>query len=193
MQKVSKELLAAMGTGAVKYPPLKKREYDISSLVDIIELVKVKENILATELAKSMKTKMTGGKKLFDVWMLEESDMIQATSKAYGERICLEKMLEAKESDVGVQNIIKRLTALFAYHLVVQDLVFYTRKGLLSGAQTQSTLDTFSVLIKEYAPFVPDTVKSLGIEEHMIYAPIAKDWKEYNAGDNRGEVYASKL
>lgn len=42
-------------------------------------------------------------------------------------------------------------------------------------------------------PYVGECVKALGVEEHMIFAPIAKDWETYNAGDYRGEVYGSKL
>jgi acyl-CoA oxidase len=42
-----------------------------------------------------MQTKIGGGKPLFEVWMGEESDTIQAAAKAYGERICFEQTLNA--------------------------------------------------------------------------------------------------
>ena len=134
-----------------------------------------------------MKTKLSKDpKKLFQVWMMEESDLIQATSKAYGERICLEQMYAAKDSEA--RDVVKKLTSLFGYSLVCQDLVFYGRKGILSSSQTQQILDFYNQKIKAFMPFVEGTVKALGVEEHMIFAPIAKDWKAFNALDNRGEL-----
>jgi acyl-CoA oxidase len=41
-----------------------------------------------------MQAKMGKGAPLFDVWMGEESDTIQAAAKAYGERICFEQTLK---------------------------------------------------------------------------------------------------
>jgi hypothetical protein len=36
-----------------------------------------------------MKTKMGRGEKLFDVWMKQESDAIQALARAYGESMSM--------------------------------------------------------------------------------------------------------
>ena len=193
MQKVTKELLAAIQAGHITYPQIKKRDYNANVAADMIELVRLREIVLINDLQKTMKTKLSGGAHLFQVWMMEESDLIQAVSKAYGERICLEQMALVQESDSQVKNVIEKLTSLFAYGLVAQDLAFFLKKSILAPAQGQSVLDNHTRLIKEFAPYIPDTIKSLGIAEHMIFAPIAKDWKEYNAGDNRGEVYGAKL
>jgi len=193
MQKVTKELLAAIQAGHITYPQIKKRDYNVHAAADMIELVRLREIVLINDLQKTMKTKLSGGAHLFQVWMMEESDLIQAVSKAYGERICLEQMALVEESDAQVKNVIEKLTSLFAYGLVAQDLTFFLKKSILAPAQGQSVLDNHTRLIKEFVPYIPDTIKSLGIAEHMIFAPIAKDWKEYNAGDNRGEVYGSKL
>lgn len=193
MQKVTKELLAGIQQGQVKYPQLKKREYNVKVVADLIELVRFREIILIADLQKTMQTKMSAGAPLFQVWMLEESDLIQAVSKSYGERICLEQMTLAKESDAQVKQVLNKLTALFAYGLVAQDLAFFLKKSLVTPAQGQAVLDAHNQLIKEFAPHVPSTIKSLGLAEHMIFAPIAKDWAAYNAEDNRGEVYGAKL
>jgi hypothetical protein len=95
-------------------------------------------------------------------------------------------MCASKDSEA--RDVVKRLTSLFGYSLVCQDLVFYARKGILSASQTQQILDFYNEKIKAFMPFVEDTVKALGIEEHMIFAPIAKDWKAFNAIDNQGEL-----
>ena len=48
-----------------------------------------------------MASKMGKGKPLFEVWMGEESDTIQAAAKAYGERICFEQTLKVLETVSG--------------------------------------------------------------------------------------------
>jgi acyl-CoA oxidase len=55
-----------------------------------------------------LKSKTGGGAKLFDVWMKQESDLIQATSKAYGERICMEQCLSEAEkaSDRSLKYVV---------------------------------------------------------------------------------------
>jgi acyl-CoA oxidase len=52
-----------------------------------------------------MQTKLSRGAELFDVWMKEESDLIQALAKAYGERICVDQVLiaAAEAKDVGLK------------------------------------------------------------------------------------------
>ena len=46
------------------------------------------------QLATNMKEKTAGGQQLFDVWMKQESDTIQDLSKAYGERMCMEQIIQ---------------------------------------------------------------------------------------------------
>lgn len=193
MQKVTKELLAAIEKGEVKYAPIKKKEFNVKILADLLEMVRLREITLIGDLTKTMSSKISSGSPLFQVWMMEESDLIQAVSKAYGERICLEQLLQAKDADSKVQEVLARLGVLFAYGLIAQDLAFFLRKSIITAPQGQTVLDTHSLLIKEFYPYVSDTIKGLGIPEHLIYAPIAKDWKQYNAEDNRGEVYGAKL
>ena len=108
MQKVTKELLAAYEKGQVKYPQIdyaNAHSWDITKTSTLINLIKVREVILLQSLGKSMQSKLKSGKNLFDVWMREESDTIQAVARAYGERMCLEKTLEAGEKcgDAGVK------------------------------------------------------------------------------------------
>ncbi|KAJ3370566.1 hypothetical protein HDU91_006107, partial [Kappamyces sp. JEL0680] len=193
MQKVAKELLAAVQAGEISYASVEPRTYDVSQSADIVELVKIREAVLLADLGEQMASKIGAGKHLFDIWMKEESDLIQATAKAYGERVCLEQTMLVADKDPGVQTVLQKITVLFAYGLVASDLVFYARKAILDGSQVQRVLDIHAALIKEFVPFVGDTVRALGLKEHMIFAPIAKDWKAYNAVDNRGEVYGARL
>lgn len=96
MQKVTKELLAAYGAGKVKYAPFDASKVkDVTQAESLIALVHGREILLLNQLAKTMQSKMSQGQTLFDVWMKQESDLIQAVAKAYGERICVEAILNA--------------------------------------------------------------------------------------------------
>lgn len=108
MQKVSKELLAALEKRQISYPNIDRRNaqsWDLTQMDTLVKLVKLREIIQLEQLAKVMAEKMGGGKSLFDVWMKEESDLIQATSKSFGERIALEETIKCAEleADKGVK------------------------------------------------------------------------------------------
>lgn len=42
-----------------------------------------------------MKNKTASGLSIFEIWMLQESDTIQALAKSHGERIALEQLIIA--------------------------------------------------------------------------------------------------
>ena len=70
----------------------------------------------------SRKSKKAGDK-LFNTWMFEESDLVQAAAKAYGERMVLEQALAAiEEVDDSLQPILKPLASLYAIHCIEKDL-----------------------------------------------------------------------
>lgn len=46
-------------------------------------------------------------------------------------------------------------------------------------------------LCKQLAPSAQKLCDSFGIPDHLIAAPIATDWIEYNKVDNQGELYGS--
>lgn len=98
MQKVSKELLAALDSGAVKLPVVadaqSSKNWDLNKLESLVKLLQLREAHLAKDLGQAMKTKMSAGQTLFNVWMTQESDAIQALARSHGERICLESVVE---------------------------------------------------------------------------------------------------
>nr|KAJ3410680.1 hypothetical protein HK105_002841 [Polyrhizophydium stewartii] len=195
MQKVSKELIAAVGAKKVVYPKIDttgSTSWDITQLETLVKLVKVKEAALVAELAQTMKAKTGAGKTIFQVWMKEESDLIQATSKAYGESICLDETLKAvnAESDPAVKDVLGRVAHLFAHTLVSQDLVWYLSNGVIAPATGKQVAAHQRQLVKELVPYTADLVTSLGVKPWMVFAPIAADWAEYNRTDNKGELVA---
>ncbi|KAH6574894.1 hypothetical protein BASA62_002259 [Batrachochytrium salamandrivorans] len=198
MQKVSKELLAAIAAKKIVYPKIdasSSTSWDITQMEVAIKLVKLKEIALVNELGMVMKTKTSAGKSIFQVWMKEESDLIQATAKAYGESICLEQTLLALklESDPKVKDALARVAHLFAHTLVSQDLAWYLSNGVLAPSTGKLVLSHQHQLIKELAPYTKDLILSLGVKPWMVFAPIASDWAAYNRSDNKGELISARL
>jgi acyl-CoA oxidase len=100
MQKVAKELLAAFEEGHVTYPSFEKKLTDLKSIEALVYLMKAKEFYLLSTLKKTVDGGISTGKKIYDIWMKEQSDLIQATAKAYGERICVDEFVRI----IGVET-----------------------------------------------------------------------------------------
>merc|ERR1712203_805164 len=57
-------------------------------------LLRAREQWCLNELASRLAQAKSEGTSLFDAWMLEESDLVQAVAIAYGERVVLEQFAE---------------------------------------------------------------------------------------------------
>ncbi|KAJ3262773.1 hypothetical protein HDU77_011857 [Chytriomyces hyalinus] len=191
MQKVSKELLASIAKGDVKFPNISAsdvKDGDITALPQLIKLFRLREMSLAKYLAGQM-GQVSKGKSVFQVWMLEESDAIQALARAHGERICMDEMLAvSSQQPEGLKTVLEQVLAAFILHSLTVDAVWMMGSGLITPQQSNAMAAAKKKGVKELMPVCMLLVKSLGIEEHMLHAPIAFDWKEYNEVDNRGEV-----
>ena len=96
MQKVSKEYVEDFAKQVVSLPSLSesvdtlKSKNNIFDIETLLNLIKLRESLLLKILTKKTVTKKD---EIFEVWMLNESDLIQDLAKTFGERICLEQSL----------------------------------------------------------------------------------------------------
>lgn len=90
-------------------------------------------------------------------------------------------------------KILAQVYRTFLLHLVQSSLTFYLTAQLLTPSAATELSQVFNNQIKEVAKFAMPLVESLGVEDGMVRAPIAKDWAEYNKGDNQGELLKSML
>ncbi len=96
MQKVSKEYVEDFAKQVVSLPSLSesvdtlKSKNNIFDIETLFNLIKLRESLLLKILTKKTVTKKD---EIFEVWMLNESDLIQDLAKTFGERICLEQSL----------------------------------------------------------------------------------------------------
>lgn len=196
MQKVAKELVTLLQKGQLNFNhvanPKDAASWDITSLDSLYKLFQLREAGLFKELASAMQTKIGGGKPLFEVWMGEESDTIQAAAKAYGERICFEQTLKAIASVTGgAKAILETLLRLWGLSMVDQYLAWYMTRGLVS----QQTALKVPQHVRDVVAIVGQNSLAMsdimGVDERLIFAPIAGGsggWEVYNEIDNQGEL-----
>ena len=202
MQKVTKELLGlsdkfemAKEIAADYLPAALHRlvdglaNIDLENSEDLLNLFRAREKRLLGQLANKLARSKKAGEKLFNTWMFEESDLVQAAAQAYGERMVYEQSLAAIDKmDDSLQPVIKPLASLFAIHSIEKDLGWIVSEGLLSPANGTKVGELGRKLCKEIAPNALALTEAFGIPEHMLFSPIAKDWVAYNSYDNQGEL-----
>jgi uncharacterized protein (DUF697 family) len=85
------------------------------------------------------------------------------------------------------------VSLIFATGIIVQDLAWFITSGLVTAAQGTIVIENHKKLIKATVPHIKGLVQAFDIKEHMIYAPIGKDWVAYNVHDNQGELLQARL
>ena len=202
MQKVAKELLTKadkkkiareMVTGFL--PSQARRVLDrtlTGNLEDhefILRLLRVRESRRLAELALNLKNGKRKGKELFEIWMLEESDLVQGLAQAYAERLTFECCMNTlKTCDSSLRPILSTLFSLAAMDWLEQDLGWYVSEGVLAPSFGKEVPKVGRKLAKEVAPQAMNLIEAFGIPEYMRYAPISRDWLAYNGFDNFGEL-----
>merc|ERR1719283_10606 len=208
MQKVAKEHLGLFKPHKDAAPAI----LDLENVKHLEYLLKARENLLFTELRKKMASAMVYpkvGKKMpgilkpigdklqekgiFNTWMLQEQDLIQAFAKSYSDRIVCEAFRETIAGQFGpVDPSLKDvLGSVFHLHLlnsVEKDLSTFLASDLLNSSQAEQVVQLSQQMCAKLAPKSLALVETFGIPEEMLQSPIASDWVDYNAYDNQGEL-----
>merc|ERR1719361_2290905 len=172
MQKVAKEHLGLFKPHKDAPPAL----LDVEKVEHLEYLLKARENLLYTELRKKMASAMVYtkvGKKMpgilkpigdklqekgiFNTWMLQEQDLIQAFAKSYADRIVCEAFRETLAGSYGTvdPSLVPTLNQILHLHLVStleKDLPTFLSAGLLTTAQAEMVLTINRRLCSELAP-----------------------------------------
>jgi len=212
MQKVAKEHLGLFKPHKDSPPSI----VDLENVDHIEYLLKARENLQYTELRKKMASAMVYtkvGKKMpgilkpigdklqekgiFNTWMLQEQDLIQAFAKSYADRIICEAFKETLDGQFGAvdSSLVPVLNKVFHLHLLStleKDLPTFLSAGLISASQGEAVLDINRRLCAELAPYSLALIESFGLPEEMLQSPIASDWVGYNAYDNQGELQTTE-
>lgn len=197
MQKVAKEYMTTMKSAAVQarlkagQSPIKATATSICQPDLIQQCFAARDGRLLGLLAKKMAA--VGAKEeTFDVWMKQESDTVQALGMAYAERETIEASYRVvQQAPESVSQILKPVVALYAMKVIETNLGWYMSEGLLSTQVGTAVPQHIRNICKELAPSAQRLCESFGIPDHLIAAPIATNWVDYNKVDNQGEMYGS--
>eukprot|EP01099_Mayorella_cantabrigiensis_P002988 TRINITY_DN2349_c0_g1_i1.p1 TRINITY_DN2349_c0_g1~~TRINITY_DN2349_c0_g1_i1.p1 ORF type:complete len:147 (+),score=39.79 TRINITY_DN2349_c0_g1_i1:638-1078(+) len=144
-----------------------------------------------------MEKKMKAGAALFNVWMLEESDLVQSVAMAYIEHLVFDQLQNAIAQNasnpdlVDVLNKIRNLYAIECFSRDINDLISFdiiqditTVKSIKPLLQVLCSNDKSEGLASDMTALID----AFAIPEHLVNAPIAGDWVAFNTTDNRGEL-----
>jgi len=193
MQKVSKELLTGVQSGSVKLPVVPDANnvqlWDISNLDNQLKLFRLREQLLVKELGANMNKKTSSGVPIFEAWMKQESDTVQALARAHGDRIVLEQVIiSIQKLTGGSSKILANVACLYALTQIDANLAWYIVNQLISVQTAATVQPLIREIVKDIAPYSIQLVDVLGVDPRVLYAPIANDWAKYNEIDNRGEL-----
>ncbi|KAK9845389.1 hypothetical protein WJX81_005334 [Elliptochloris bilobata] len=201
MQKVAKEYLSRLRDPAVRARlqagsaagPLPLGEGSLRDLSALAEVFLAREGRLLGALATKM-AGAQGGPAVFEVWMKQQSDLVQATAQAYAEREVLEACIrQVREGPSSVAGVLARVTALYALRRLELDAGWLLSEGLLALPLGRAIPAEIRALCGELAPSSQKLVEAFGIPDHLVAAPIATNWEAYNAVDNRGELLGEQF
>jgi acyl-CoA oxidase len=158
----------------------------------MVKLFALRENALLLQLGKIMQSRVAEGAQLFNVWMYEESDLIQQLAVAHGEHIVLQQCIKSLDQncDESIKPVLTNIFKLWAATSIENSASFFLTRNLIStnGWKTHSALLTS--LTRDVAADSEQIAKSFGLTDSILQAPIVHDWVEYNKHDNQGEIRA---
>lgn len=193
MQKVSKELLGLLNKNKYEFGNLLKfksgDEANFENFNYLYHLFNQREKRILFELAKRMKLKMKKGSTIFDIWMKQESDLVQDLARSYGERICLEQFMKATLSAKGkVKETLRNVLILYANTVLKRNLSWYLLEKIIPLNKGKSVDETFTKYCRILGPLSLSLTNAFGLPESVLSSPIASNWIKYNEKDREGEV-----
>lgn len=184
MQKVVKERLSVY-----EPPELKKPEKeDVQDMAYLHYLFHVQELNLFMALATKLGEGGLSG--LYDTWMYQASDIIQAAGLAYGHRIIAEQFQKVVDNaDESLKPMLAQLQKLYMLDQVERRLGWFVTEGGMPPEVGRTVPGAAAALCRDLAPQSLALCDSFAITDTMLSAPIAMDWVKYNEYDNQGEVH----
>merc|ERR1719266_3285013 len=114
-------------------------------------------------------------KGIFNTWMLQEQDLIQAFAKAYADRIICEAFRETIAGQFGSvdPSLTGGLASVFHLHLlnsVEKDLSTFLASDLLNSSQAEQVVETSRRLCAELAPNSLALIEAFGLTKESCRA-----------------------
>jgi len=188
MQKTCKELLSRMKRGLYKFPKT-SGPVDLNVFQTLRHAFVQREKQLFTKLALTMAMKTKKGVSIFEVWMLQHQDLVQAAAEAFTTRMIFDSCLRAIDNKPNLAKILTRTTHLYGIFRLHKDLGYFVSNKILTTQQGKQLGQVFNQLCRDLAPHCLAVCDSWAIPQNQ-FGPIGLDWHSYNIHDNKGEILA---
>jgi acyl-CoA oxidase len=187
MMKAAKELLVMVAQRRVTLPrvPLPRQGPPPTGQFDDLDyleqLLAAREAMLVGQLTRKMQAAEhsqragAGGAAtaVWNVWMMQESDLVQATALAHIEAVSFAAARAAVRTVPGLAP----LARLFAQDIVGERAAgWMLSEGVLDAAGGRAAAAALRRSCAEVGPALPHYVDAFGLPEHLVVAPIADDW-----------------
>lgn len=140
-----------------------------------MKLFKARENFMLNELAGKLFMAKSSGTPLFESWMQNESDNVQALATAWGENMTIDQFDKAiKAANPTLQASLRQLFSLYALDRVLADGVFFLENGFISAEQSQKMAKEVRRLCHELGKDALELTKAFGIPDHMHHGKNIK-------------------
>ena len=195
MQKVASERLMAMKPSMLQVassyvPGFLSRMFgwaDVTSTSYLHALLKSREQAQFMELG--MKMMRAGKQGRYDTWVYQEQDLVQASARAYGERLISECFAEAiSKAEPSLEPVLSKLYHLYLISAVEMDLGYFVTSGLMSAWTGAGVGRVAAELCRDVSSQALALCEAFGFSDEILRAPIASDWIKFNTVDNQGEV-----
>lgn len=201
MQKVTKELMTSVQMGEYSFGEVKRTKEQLAALEDVtdvdclLELIRLREYEVVTELANITQDKMfNAGKNIYDIWMKENNDTVQETAFVFGDRIVAEFCVgQLRKFPDEIFSIMRLLIRIHLMNVVKKHLPWYILNGSVGKKAAVKLEEEIRNSYQVLHPWSLKFVNSFGIPEHLLNSPIAQDYVDFNSRPNEGEIYKPKL
>ena len=140
-------------------------------------------------IALALQMKKAGKEGLFDTWMYEQSDEIQAAARAFGERLCSDQFMRVRQdARESLRPVLTQLHQLYLLDLVQRDLGWLLTHDVISMETAKQVPAAVAQLCKELSHNAFALTEAFQLPDELLSAPIARNWVAYNAYDNQGEI-----
>eukprot|EP00923_Selenidium_pygospionis_P005524 GHVN01009320.1.p1 GENE.GHVN01009320.1~~GHVN01009320.1.p1 ORF type:complete len:647 (+),score=85.86 GHVN01009320.1:542-2482(+) len=195
-QKVSKELLTVFGSDM--YTAINKlwatsRDRVMLSGEPNLEYFKRlfarREGLRLEEMQAKMMSNATDKQGVFDVWMMQESALVQDIAAAFTERSAVDAigdqincpnhyLPEGQQVDASLRSVLDAIAQLYGCQCVERDAVWYVTSGEVTPTELKKIREWRVGKIESLSPIMQALVECFNIPNSCLFAPIAHDWRK---------------
>merc|ERR1719219_1649156 len=124
---------------------------------------------------------------MFETWMNEESDLVQACGFSFGERVSAEATLDVIHNNPHLAGILTPIAEQFMCSIIENNAGDFLSLGLISIEEYKSIVENSRKQCQDMSDQCLNVIEAFGIPDELLSAPIALDWNEFNSYNNCGE------